>query len=89
MPSARASFCIKTSISTDEGKASGLQSADDLCLRFEETRCISTSRHRADTQENGHGNRLKQETFRDDFSYRNSPENIRRFPFPFDRDEYM
>ena len=32
---------------------------------------------------------FKQETFRDDFSYRNSPENIRRFPFPFDRDEYM
>ncbi|MGO7719156.1 hypothetical protein ACC706_38925, partial [Rhizobium johnstonii] len=24
-----------------------------------------------------------------DFSYRNSPENIRRFPFPFDRDEYI
>jgi hypothetical protein len=32
---------------------------------------------------------FKQETFRDDFSYRNSPDNIRRFPFPFDRDEYM
>ncbi|MGO6903264.1 heme-dependent oxidative N-demethylase subunit alpha family protein, partial [Rhizobium ruizarguesonis] len=32
---------------------------------------------------------FKQETFRNDFSYRNSPENIRRFPFPFDRDEYM
>ena len=32
---------------------------------------------------------FKQETFRDDFTYRNSPENIRRFPFPFDRDEYM
>ncbi len=29
------------------------------------------------------------ETFRDDFTYRNSPEGIRRFPFPFDRDEYM
>ncbi|SCB30700.1 heme-dependent oxidative N-demethylase family protein [Rhizobium hainanense] len=32
---------------------------------------------------------FKNETFRDDFSYRNSPENVRRFPFPFDRDEYM
>ncbi|MEK1898755.1 MAG: hypothetical protein AAAB19_04270, partial [Rhizobium sp.] len=32
---------------------------------------------------------FKQETFRDDFSYRNSPGNICRFPFPFDRDEYM
>lgn len=32
---------------------------------------------------------FKQETFRDDFTYRNSPENIRRFPFPFERDEYM
>ncbi|APO79462.1 hypothetical protein AM571_PC01731 (plasmid) [Rhizobium etli 8C-3] len=32
---------------------------------------------------------FKQESFRDDFSYRNSPENISRFPFPFDRDEYM
>src|SRR4051794_41859574 len=29
------------------------------------------------------------ETFRDDFTYYNSPEAIRRFPFPFDRDEYM
>ncbi|MDB5555781.1 MAG: hypothetical protein JWL86_5765, partial [Rhizobium sp.] len=33
--------------------------------------------------------KFKQETFRDDFTYRNSPANIRRFPFPFDRDEYM
>lgn len=32
---------------------------------------------------------FKQETFRDDFTYRNSPDNIRRFPFPFDRDDYM
>ncbi|WP_395683065.1 heme-dependent oxidative N-demethylase family protein, partial [Inquilinus sp.] len=32
---------------------------------------------------------FKQETFRDDFSYRNSPENIRRFPFPFHEDAYM
>jgi dimethylamine monooxygenase subunit A len=29
------------------------------------------------------------ETFRDDFTFYNSPEAIRRFPFPFDRDEYM
>ena len=29
------------------------------------------------------------ETFRDDFTYANSPEAIRRFPFPFDRDDYM
>ena len=29
------------------------------------------------------------ETFRDDFTFSNSPEAIRRFPFPFDRDEYM
>ena len=29
------------------------------------------------------------ETFRDDFTYRNSPDGIRRFPFPFDRDDYM
>src|SRR5450432_2969149 len=29
------------------------------------------------------------ETFRDDFSYRNSPEAIRRFPLPFHEDEYM
>lgn len=32
---------------------------------------------------------FRQETFRGDFTYRNSPDNIRRFPFPFDRDEYM
>ncbi|WP_085315484.1 heme-dependent oxidative N-demethylase family protein [Derxia lacustris] len=32
---------------------------------------------------------FKQETFRDDYSYRNSPEAIRRFPFPFPQDEYM
>lgn len=31
---------------------------------------------------------FRQETFRDDFTYRNSPANIHRFPFPFDRDEY-
>ncbi|WP_131113002.1 heme-dependent oxidative N-demethylase family protein [Lichenihabitans psoromatis] len=32
---------------------------------------------------------FRKETFRDDFSFRNSPANIRRFPFPFDRDAYM
>ncbi len=29
------------------------------------------------------------ETFRDDYSFKNSDEAILRFPFPFDRDEYM
>lgn len=29
------------------------------------------------------------ETFRDDFTFRNSAEAVKRFPFPFDRDEYM
>ena len=33
--------------------------------------------------------KFRQETFRDDFTYRNSPENIRRFPFPFNEDKYM
>lgn len=32
---------------------------------------------------------FKQETFRDDFSFRNSPEAIRRFPLPFPEDRYM
>jgi hypothetical protein len=32
---------------------------------------------------------FRKETFRDDFTFRNSLTNIRRFPFPFDRDEYM
>lgn len=32
---------------------------------------------------------FKQETFRDDYTYRNSPEAIRRFPFPFAEDRYM
>ena len=32
---------------------------------------------------------FKQETFRDDYTFSNSPETIRRFPFPFDQDEYM
>ena len=30
-----------------------------------------------------------QESYRDDFSYRNSAEAIRRFPFPFPEDSYM
>ena len=29
------------------------------------------------------------ETFRDDFTFSNSRHAIQRFPFPFDRDEYM
>ena len=29
------------------------------------------------------------ETFRDDFTFRNSPAAIRRFPFPFPEDDYM
>jgi dimethylamine monooxygenase subunit A len=29
------------------------------------------------------------ETFRGDFSFRNSPQAIRRFPLPFAEDEYM
>ena len=29
------------------------------------------------------------ETFRDDYTFRNSPEGIRRFPFPFHEDRYM
>lgn len=29
------------------------------------------------------------ETFRDDYSYHNSAEALRRFPFPFDKDDYM
>jgi hypothetical protein len=32
---------------------------------------------------------FRNETFRDDFTYKNSPENIRRFPFPFPEDQYM
>ncbi|TFF25483.1 DUF3445 domain-containing protein [Jiella endophytica] len=32
---------------------------------------------------------FRQETFRDDFTFANSQEAIRRFPFPFDRDQYM
>ena len=29
------------------------------------------------------------ETFRDDFTFRNSPRAVRRFPFPFPEDSYM
>ncbi|GAA0243496.1 hypothetical protein LNAOJCKE_5235 [Methylorubrum aminovorans] len=32
---------------------------------------------------------FKTESFRDDFTFSNSPEAIRRFPFPFEKDEYM
>ena len=32
---------------------------------------------------------FRDETFRDDFTYRNSPEGIKRFPFPFSEDNYM
>lgn len=32
---------------------------------------------------------FKQETFRDDYTYSNSPLGIKRFPFPFAEDEYM
>lgn len=32
---------------------------------------------------------FKRESFRDDFTFSNSPEAIRRFPFPFEKDEYM
>ncbi|MDP2246543.1 MAG: DUF3445 domain-containing protein [Nitrosomonadales bacterium] len=32
---------------------------------------------------------FKKETFRDDYTYQNSPEAIKRFPFPFAEDNYM
>jgi dimethylamine monooxygenase subunit A len=32
---------------------------------------------------------FKNETYRDDFTFSNSPEAIRRFPFPFHEDKYM
>ena len=32
---------------------------------------------------------FKTETFRNDFSFANSPETVRRFPFPFHEDKYM
>lgn len=35
------------------------------------------------------GLEFRDETFRDDFTFRNSPEAIRRFPFPFPEDSYM
>ncbi|MCW6511660.1 heme-dependent oxidative N-demethylase family protein [Lichenifustis flavocetrariae] len=35
------------------------------------------------------GIQFRKESFRDDFTFRNSPDTIRRFPFPFDRDDYM
>jgi len=35
------------------------------------------------------GIQFRQETFRDDFTFRNSETGIRRFPFPFDKDNYM
>lgn len=35
------------------------------------------------------GIQFRSGTFRDDFTFRNSPAAIRRFPFPFERDGYM
>lgn len=35
------------------------------------------------------GLQFNNETFFDDFTYRNSPEAIRRFPFPFPEDDYI
>lgn len=35
------------------------------------------------------GFEFNNETFRNDFTFRNSPRAIQRFPFPFDRDDYM
>lgn len=32
---------------------------------------------------------FKKETFRDDYTFSNSPEAVKRFPFPFHEDEYM
>jgi len=32
---------------------------------------------------------FRDETFRDDFTFKNSPETVLRAPFPFDNDEYM
>ncbi len=32
---------------------------------------------------------FKRESFRDDFSFRNSPDAVRRFPFPFAEDRYL
>ena len=33
--------------------------------------------------------KFRQETFRGDFTFANSPDTIRRFPFPFNEDSYM
>ena len=33
--------------------------------------------------------KFKNETFRDDYTFKNSPEAIRRFPFPLNEDKYM
>ena len=33
--------------------------------------------------------KFRDETFRDDYTFKNSPESIKRFPFPFDKDSYM
>lgn len=35
------------------------------------------------------GIEFKKETFRNDYTFSNSPEAIKRFPFPFDKDSYM
>lgn len=35
------------------------------------------------------GIQFNDETFRDDYTYRNSPAGIKRFPFPFPEDDYM
>ncbi len=32
---------------------------------------------------------FNKETFRDDFTFKNSPKQVKRFPFPFDQDNYM
>jgi len=32
---------------------------------------------------------FKDETFRDDYTFKNSDLAIKRFPFPFDKDSYM
>ncbi|KKM26207.1 hypothetical protein LCGC14_1587050, partial [marine sediment metagenome] len=31
---------------------------------------------------------FNEETYRGDFTFKNSPESVRRFPVPFDEDEY-
>ena len=32
---------------------------------------------------------FREETYRDDFTFKNSPETVKRAPFPFDKDSYM